>query len=193
MRAHHFTAAIAAVLLWAATAQAQSLADLARKEEERRKSVPDTGKVYTNKDLNAVPPSSTPPPPASSGAPAADAGKQKDADEKEKDANGKDAAKDGVKGVAKDKAYWAGRLKTLQDQADQNQTYADAMQTRINALATDFVSRDDPAQRSVIERDRQKAMAELGRLKQAIVDGKKAVANLEEEARRAGVPPGWLR
>ena len=193
MRAHHFTAAIAAVLLCAATAQAQSLADLARKEEERRKSVPDTGKVYTNKDLNAVPPPSTPPPPASSGAAAADAGKQKDADDKEKDANGKDAAKDGAKGVVKDKAYWAGRLKTLQDQVDQNQTYADAMQTRINALTTDFVSRDDPAQRSVIERDRQKAIAELGRLKQAIVDGKKAVANLEEEARRAGVPPGWLR
>jgi hypothetical protein len=30
-------------------------------------------------------------------------------------------------------------------------------------------------------------------LKQAIVDGKKAIADLGEEARRAGVPPGWLR
>ena len=196
MRAHHFTAATAAVLLWAATAQAQSLADLAKKEEERRKSVPDTGKVYTNKDLNAVPPPSTPPPAASTGTPAADAGKQKDAaDGKEKDANGKDkdAAKDSAKDPVKDKAYWAGRLKTLKDQVDQSQTYADAMQTRINALTTDFVSRDDPAQRSVIERERQKALAELTRLKQTIVDGKKAVANLEEEARRAGVPPGWLR
>jgi hypothetical protein len=45
----------------------------------------------------------------------------------------------------------------------------------------------------VIERDRQKALAELARLKQAILDGKKAVGTLEEEARRAGVPPGWLR
>jgi hypothetical protein len=69
----------------------------------------------------------------------------------------------------------------------------DAMQTRINALNTDFVNRDDPAQRSVIERDRQRALSELTRLKQAVVDGKKAVADLEEEARRAGVPPGWLR
>jgi hypothetical protein len=76
---------------------------------------------------------------------------------------------------------------------DQNSTYVDAIQTRINALSTDFVNRDDPAQRSVIERDRQKAVAELARLKQVIVDGKKSIANLEEEARRAGVPPGWLR
>ena len=196
MRAHHFTVATATILLCAATAQAQSLGDLAKKEEERRKSVPDTGKVYTNKDLNAAPPPSTPPPPTSSATPATDAAK-KDAKDEKKDAKGdkeKDAtAKDGSKEVAKDKAFWAGRLKTLQDQVDQNQTYAEAIQTRINSLTTDFVSRDDPAQRTVIERDRQKAIAELARLKQAIVDGKKAVASLEDEARRAGVPPGWLR
>jgi hypothetical protein len=187
MRAHHFTVAVAALLLFAAAAQAQSLAELARKEEERRKNVPEAAKVYTNKDLNAAPAPSTPPPAASSAADAAkDAGKEKDAkDVKEKDANGKE--------IVKGKAYWAGRLKTLQDQVDQSSTYVEAIQTRINALSTDFVNRDDPAQRTVIERDRQKAVAELARLKQTIVDGKKAIANLEEEARRAGVPPGWLR
>jgi hypothetical protein len=192
MRAHHFTSAVAALLLFASAAQAQSLAELARKEEERRKNVPETGKVYTNKDLNAAPGPSAPAPAGSPAAPAADAAKdtakEKDAkDVKEKDVNGKEVAKD------KDKAYWAGRMKTLQDQVEQSQTYAEAIQTRINALSTDFVNRDDPAQRSVIERDRQKAVAELTRLKQAIVDGKKSIANLEEEARRAGVPPGWLR
>src|ERR1044072_6148674 len=102
MRAHHFTVATAAVLLWAASAQAQSLADLARKEEERRKSVPDTGKVYTNKDLNAAPPPSTPPSPAS---PAGDAAKKDAKDEKEKDATVKDGSKDASKDPAKDKAY----------------------------------------------------------------------------------------
>ena len=190
MRAHHFTSAVAAFLLFASAAQAQSLAELARKEEERRKNVPETGKVYTNKDLNAAPGPSAPAPAGSPAAPAADAAKdtakEKDAkDVKEKDVNGKE--------VVKDKAYWAGRMKTLQDQVEQSQTYAEAIQTRINALSTDFVNRDDPAQRSVIERDRQKAVAELARLKQVIVDGKKGIANLEEEARRAGVPPGWLR
>jgi hypothetical protein len=190
MRAHHFTSTVAALLLFASAAQAQSLAELARKEEERRKNVPETGKVYTNKDLNAAPGPSAPAPAGSSTAPAADAAKdtakEKDAkDVKEKDVNGKE--------VVKDKAYWAGRMKTLQDQVEQSQTYAEAIQTRINALSTDFVNRDDPAQRTVIERDRQKAVAELARLKQVIVDGKKGIASLEEEARRAGVPPGWLR
>jgi hypothetical protein len=181
---------MATVLLFAAAAQAQSLGELARKEEERRKNIPEAAKVYTNKDLNAAPAPSTPPPAASSATPAPDAakgaGKEKDAkDIKEKDANGKE--------IVKDKAYWAGRLKALQDQVDQNSTYVEAIQTRINALSADFVNRDDPAQRAVIERDRQKALAELARLKQAIVDGKQAIATLEEDARRAGVPPGWLR
>jgi hypothetical protein len=186
------------------TAQAQSLADVAKKEEERRKANPEATKVYTNKDLNAAPAPSTPPPAAAnnSGGGTKDTKETKDtkdpkdpkdtkdpktANDKAKDANGTESGKD------KDKAYWSGRLKTLQDQLDQNQILVDAIQTRINALSTDFVNRDDPAQRSVIERDRQKALAELARLKKAVVDGKKAVADLEEEARRAGVPPGWLR
>jgi hypothetical protein len=195
MRAHHFTVVTAAAfLLTAMTAQAQSLADVARKEEERRKATPEAAKVYTNKDLNAAPAPSTP---AAGTKDTKDAKDAKDAkDPKDtKDAKDPKAANDanGKEPVAKDKAYWSGRLKKLQDQVEQNQTLVDAMQTRINALSTDFVNRDDPAQRSVIERDRQRALSELARLKQAVVDGKKAIADLEEEARRAGVPPGWLR
>jgi hypothetical protein len=64
---------------------------------------------------------------------------------------------------------------------------------KINAMTTDFVNRDDPAQKMAIERDRNKALAELDRLKKAILDDKKAITDFEEDARRAGVPPGWLR
>ena len=161
----------------AVAVQSQSLGDVARKEEARRKSVPAT-KVYTNKDLSgqAGTPAPATPPAATPAAPATPAATE---------------AKD--KGPAKDQAYWAGRMKGLQGQLERDQNYADAMQTRINALTTDFVNRDDPAQRGVVERDRQKSIAELARLKKSIEDGKKAIADLEEEARRAGVPPGWLR
>ena len=84
-------------------------------------------------------------------------------------------------------------MKELQTQLDRDQSYADALQNKINSLTADFTARDDPAQRAVIARDKQKALDELNRLKQAIQDDKKAIADLEEEARRAGVPPGWLR
>lgn len=174
-------AAIAAAAL---PVSAQGLGAVAKKEEERRKTVKEPAKVYTNKDLGTVPPSPTPPPPAAA-APADAAKSAADAKQTDKDAKDKEPPKD--------KAYWAGRKKALADALDRDQTFADALQSRINALSTDFVNRDDPAQRAVIERDRQKAIGELQRLQKQIQDDKKALADLDEEARRAGVPPGWLR
>jgi hypothetical protein len=101
------------------------------------------------------------------------------------------SAKD--KGLVKDRKYWSGRMQDLLTQLDRDQTYAEALQSRINALTTDFTARDDPAQRAVIGRDRQKAIDELARLKLEIQTTRKSIADLEEEARRASVPPGWLR
>ena len=66
-------------------------------------------------------------------------------------------------------------------------------QTRINALTADFAGRDDPFQRAQIGDDRQKAIAELARVTLEIDKATKSIGDIEEEARRAGVPPGWLR
>jgi hypothetical protein len=187
-RAHFVTAGglfLLAVGLVAPPAQAQSLADVAKKEADRRKTVAEPAKVYTNKDLSPVP-AGSPPPPAV--APPGDSPKAADGDKKADDKSDK-----ADKGPVKDQAYWAGRLKTLQDTLARDQDYADAMQTRINSLTTDFVNRDDPAQRSVIEQNRNKSIAELARLNKSVQDTKKAIADFLEEARRAGVPPGWLR
>ncbi len=190
-KTRRFVQAVAGVLLvllvsagtWSAL-RAQSLADVARKEEERRKSMSNPpAKVYTNKDLSPVPSSSTPPPAT------ADADSAKSAD-------GKDAAKDGDgkdKGEKKDQAYWSGRLKALQQQLERDKSFADALQVKINSLTTDFVNRDDPVQKRQLEADRKKAIDELANLKKAVADDTKAIADLQEEARRQGVPPGWLR
>jgi DNA repair exonuclease SbcCD ATPase subunit len=170
---------------------AQSLGDVAKKEEARRKELKEPAKTYTNKDLNTAPVTTTSTPAAAAPAvPPTAADAAKDAKAK-KDAE--DKAKEKDKEPAKDQKYWAGRLKELRTQLDRDQTYADALQTKINSLTTDFVNRDDPAQRAQIARDKQKSMDELNRLKQAIQNDKKAITDLEEEARKAGVPPGWLR
>lgn len=190
-------AMVALCLAW--PVRAQSLADVAKKEEERRKATAEPAKVYTNKDLNHK---------AEGSPPAADAAKPGDAakDAKAKDAKDKDASKDGGKdggkdagkdakdkAPVKDQAYWSGRLKAAEEKLLRDSNYLDAMTTRINALNTDFVNRDDPIQKGAVERDRQKAIAEQGRLKKDIVDDKKAIADIHEEARQAGVPPAWLR
>jgi hypothetical protein len=189
---HRWLAAGLSALFLAVSAtgvRAQTLADVARKEEARRKELKEPAKTYTNKDLTTLPASSSEAAPTAV-PPTADAAKDAKA---KKDAEDKDKEKEKDKGPAKDQTYWAGRIKGLRTQLDRDQTYADALQTKINSLATDFVNRDDPAQRAQIARDKQKAMDELNRLKQAIQSDKKAITDLEEEARKAGVPPGWLR
>jgi len=178
---------VAGVVLVGAAAplRAQSLADVAKKEEERRRHTK-TGKVYTNTDLGPVK------------APSGDSGSLP-APEPSAAADGKDS-KTASDAKAEDKKsdehgqpYWAKRMSGLREVLQRDSVYVDALQTRINSLTTDFVNRDDPAQRAQIGAQRETALAELNRLKKKIEDDKKAITEAEEEARRSGVPAGWLR
>jgi hypothetical protein len=172
----------------ASTVAAQSLAEAAQKEAARRKEVKGTARLITNKDLPDVPrataaapaQAATPAPDSSSAKPAAVA--PTDDQPSKADGNGE-----------RDEKYWRDRLAQAKEDVVRNQIYVDALQTKINALTTDFVNRDDPAQRGLIADDRDRSIAELNRLKKAVVDGTKAIGAIEDEARRAGVPPGWLR
>ncbi|MBI4265785.1 MAG: hypothetical protein HY657_15525 [Acidobacteria bacterium] len=175
-------------------ASAQSVADIARQEAARRKAITTPGKVYTNDNLRREPPStaSVPAPPAA--APAvqpqgAEPGQAAPAGAAEAAAAPPPAAAEPVR----DEAYWRQRLTAEREALARAQIFAEALQSRINALTTDFVNRDDPAQRDVIAADRQTALAELERVQREIQDHQKAIAGIQEEARRAGVPPGWLR
>lgn len=176
---------VAAVLLaagWAAAAGAQSLADVARKEESRRKQIVKPARVLTNKDLK---PSEFPIPQAGSDQPAAPAADAPKPNEQ------KPAAEEDQQ--ARDEQAWRDRMAKARADLEHSEMYLDALQSKINSLWADFTSRDDPAQRAVIESDRKKALAEFDRVKQQVEDQKKAIDDLEEEARKAGVPPGWLR
>jgi hypothetical protein len=168
----------------ATAAAGQTLADVARKEDDRRKRGAEPTKVYTNKDLTPVPAGSAPAAPEAS----AKAGSEAVKDVKD----GADKATTDTEPV-KNEAYWSGRLKTLKDKLERDTSFADALQTKVNSLNTDLVNRDDPAQRAVIERDRQKAVGQLAGVRKDVEADKKAIADLQEEARRSGVPPGWLR
>ena len=156
-----------------------SLAEIARQEQLRRKTVKGSSKVYTDKDLrrgspgqapatgsgsssgaagsassgsagSAAPPRSTPVPDAPSPAGGgADSKAKNDADK-----NGEET--------------WRGRMNQAREALRRNEVFAEALQTRINALTSDFVGRDDPSQRAKIGEDRVKALAELDRVKAEI-------------------------
>ena len=84
-------------------------------------------------------------------------------------------------------------MTTARGNLQRQELFLEALQSRVNALTTDFVNRDDPAQRAQIAADRQKALGEMEAVRKEIDQAKKQIADLEEEARKAGVPPGWLR
>jgi hypothetical protein len=181
------------LMLWLGAAviaaqQAPTLAEIAKKEEERRKKITSPAKVYTNKDLpkkatvapqpSATAPASTPAP-----APGAPAAVQKPPEAQELEEPKEE----------KDEAWWRKRITAARAELSRNELAAEAFQSRVNALTTDFVNRDDPYQRAQISIDRQKALGELERVKAEVILIKQQIAAIEEEARQAGVPPGWLR
>jgi hypothetical protein len=186
------------VCLGARTAAGQSLGDVARREAERRKAVKGPVSVYTNDNVRPAAASDPGAAPASAAlaAPTAGAPGASGAPGTAAPAEAPPAvtgAAEAAKEPKQDREYWRKRMDDLQSQRDRNTFMMDAVQSRINGLWADFTARDDPAQRAVIESDRNRALAELERMKkdQSALD--KKIADLYEEARRANVPPGWLR
>lgn len=170
-------ALLVAALPIRAWAQNPPLAEVARKEAERRKATATAGKVYTNKDL---PKTAAPATPATPATPVAEPATQ--AAEKAKPPEDE-----------KNEDWWRARITNAREALRRDEMFLDALQSRVNALATDFVNRDDPYQRAQIGEQRQKALAEMDRVKVEIEQLKKDIDDIEEEARKAGVPPGWLR
>jgi hypothetical protein len=166
-------------------AQSQSLVDVARAEEARRKHVKAAAKVYTNDDLKGggdATSSSTPAPAPADARPLDAAAKpaEKKPEQKPED-------------PTKTEAYWKTRMAAARSTLDRSKVFLEALQSRINVLNADFVNVADPGQHAVIQGDLQRATTELERVKKDIETQTKAIADTQEEARRAGVPAGWLR
>ncbi len=175
---------------------AQSLADVAAAEASRRKAQTVKGKVYTNENLSGTmieaatlsapapqAPASAPgarptpaatPAPAAASSPAAPA-KAEAVDEK------------------KTEAYWKGRVAGLQQSLARSKVLIEAMQSRINALNAEALGADDPGRYATLQASLTTAVSEMGRLKEEAEKQNKDLAAVQEEARRANIPPGWLR
>ena len=182
MKLHHFFVVIPVALALQAGASAQSLADVAKAEEARRKTVRSGAKVYTNDDLTRTPATSAAPsqPAASNSAakpgdPAAKPEEQKPVD------------------PTKTEKYWKDRATAIQQSLSRNKLLLEALQSQVNGLNAEFVNTDDPGQRGLLEARVQRATGELQRVQQDTEKQTKAAAELQEEARKAGVPPGWVR
>jgi hypothetical protein len=178
---------VSVCLLGAAeVAVSQSLAEAARREAARRMAVTKPAKVYTNASLRSVPGDVIPTPPGPGG------GQEQ----------GSAAGAVGAQAVAepaptpdptRTQEYWKKRMADAEQERDNNSLMIDALESRINGLLADFTARDNPLERAAIASNRQKALDELERRKTLQINLVKAISDIEDEARRARIPPGWLR
>jgi hypothetical protein len=172
-------------------AYGQSLADVARKEGERRKAIKTPAQVFTIQDVQkasgadptapvTAPPAATPAPAApGTSAPGAAAAAPPEPSEAEP--------------PVQDEAYWRGRFASAREKLERSTAYIDALKTQYSVLANRFVALSDATERGAVFAEMQKAEAEINRLQEEVGQQTQELADLEEQARRAGVPAGWIR
>jgi hypothetical protein len=177
---------LVAVFASSGLAWSQSLADVARKEEDRRKAVKAAGKTYTNDDLRRYPVTTDPASASTPEAKAPAAGDKPVAPTDVKPADAKPSIDSG-------EDYWRKLINEARGARSRSSTYLEALESRVRALTNEFYTQADPAQRAALWAQRTKVVDDMDRLKQDIADQDKAIAKIEEDARKANIPPGWVR
>ena len=173
------------------SAQEQSLADLARQTKAQRKQVKRPAKVYTNEDVPVVA--------------AATANTQTELSTTPKDGQatpeGVTSGQAGAAGTAAgakpgvaagDEAKWRGRITAAREALSRAQLQLEAMRTRVLHLQS-ARTLGDQSQAAALQRQQSEALNEFDKLRADVEKSRKAVSDVEAEARVAGVPPGWLR
>jgi hypothetical protein len=160
-----------------AVSSAQSLADVARTEEARRQKIAKPAKVYTDEDVQKYAPVT---PGSQAAATTVTA----------LDANGKPIGQQAAaEGLPADEAGWRARLQNARDGMDRNRLLVSALeqQARSASRRAGTPEGDEPAD------DSSSRAAEIKRLKAEMDAFRATLANADEDARKAGVPPGWVR
>jgi hypothetical protein len=159
------------------SAAAQSLADVARQEEARRKEIKTPSKTYTDADVGKY-------------APATASAQTQASTVTNLDATGKPMGQAAAEaGLPADEAGWRARLQGARDGIDRNKVLLSALELQARTASRKPVGPDgdEPVD------DGSARSAEIKRLKAEIETFKATLANAEEDARKAGVPPGWVR
>lgn len=101
-------------------------------------------------------------------------------------------------GVATDsegrgEAYWRQAMSDARGAVAAAKAKRDQLQSEMNRSRVDFTAIDDPAARAVVDTRLQELYGELAEAELAITDAEQALSDLEDDARRTGALPGWLR
>ena len=171
---------------------AQSLADIAAKEKQRREEITETPDVITNDEIpeftggtisttttNEVQSAET------------------DSQKSEKDAETADQEKktnpdEPVDFMGRPESYWRDTMTAARKKVKDLENEANVLILRMNNLQTQFYNIDDGFRREAIQKEIQKTYYEQDLNKENLGKAKDELEDLEKEAKKTGALPGWL-
>jgi hypothetical protein len=92
-----------------------------------------------------------------------------------------------------DEKWWRDRIAKARKDLAKDEAAVGPAEARANSLTTAAINTDDPAKQLQVRQQLLTTLAEVERLKAQIEADKKSIADIQSEARRAGIPPGWIR
>jgi hypothetical protein len=182
---------MAFLIAFVSASYAQSLADLAKQEKERREEVK-SNRVITDEDVtkytkesraSTVPAEQQPGPARTEKQEGAEANKL-ETDEPESD--------EPTDFEGRPESFWRKTMAEARQRVKDLTNEANVIVLKIADLQNKFYSMDDGFKREDVQREVQKSYYEQDLNKQNLEKAKAALQDLENEARKSGALPGWI-
>lgn len=183
------------LLAGVAAAQSDSLAEAARKHKQQQAGKPVAAKVYTNDNLPATETISTVGTPGNNAPPASTSNDNQPAAADGSAAAPKDGAKPADEAKIRQKTWedWRDRIQKQKASVEQMQKENDEIERQFKLTTGNYNS--SAQQRlydgAAMQKEDAAYKQQMEQKKKAIDDAKQKVDDLQEEARRAGVPSGY--
>lgn len=185
------------VTLLVSPVYAQSLGEAAAREKAKRdKQGPSATRVITDQDLKASRPPPKPGQGTESGDAASRSGRGGSGSEEGGTAHRSSGVREGESTSSQDdEKFWRQRAQNQRKAIAAAEKSIESSQDRMARLMADRepVALSDPNRLQTIENLKRETQQALERAQRDLAAAQKGLQDLEEEARRKSVPPGWLR
>lgn len=174
-------------------AHSQSLAELAKKEKERRAALKADPKVINNEKANkALGTVSTTPPAATTTEKPPAEGEPKPAAETSAE-KPKSGTGEPVDFQGRTESFWRQTFADARKRVKDLENESNVIVLKLNDLQNQFYRESDGYRQLQIQREIQKTIYEQDTNKQNLTHAKGDLVDLEREARKSGALPGWIR
>jgi hypothetical protein len=182
---------MALFIAFVSAANSQSLADIAKKEKERREEIKNV-KVITEEETakfrSQAPAEAAAPDQASAGT----GSEKKEGDAANKSEAGKPESNEPVDLQGRPESYWRKAMADARQKVKDLTNESNVIILKIADLQNQFYKMDDGFRRETIQQDLKKAYSEQDQNKEKLDKAKADLQDLENEARKSGALPGWI-